>query len=70
MTTKLKMTHTAIREGRAYNCGRDYATKIRFTKRHIIDEYGTKYDLKSGIPIGEKYATYGIKIESIKEMEV
>ena len=63
------MTHTAIREGRAYNHGRDYKTKVRFTKRHIVDEYGIKYDLKSGTPTSEKYATYGINIESIEEIK-
>lgn len=70
MSKKFKMTHIAIREGRAYNAGFKKRTKIRFTKRHIVDEYGQKYSLNTGTPIGESFATYGIDIKSIKEIEV
>ena len=66
--SNLKMTHSAIREGRAYNRGRNYPTKVRFTKRYIVDEFGQKYNLSSGTPVGETYATYGIDIDSIKEL--
>lgn len=43
------MTHNALREGRF----RYYKTRVRFTKRHIVDEYGTKYDLKMVHPLVE-----------------
>jgi hypothetical protein len=69
MATKLKMTHTATREGRAYNRGRNYPTKIRFTKRHIIDEFGQKYNLITGIPTGAHFEVYAIDIQSIKKLE-
>jgi hypothetical protein len=69
MATKLKMTHTAIRKGRAYNRGRNYPTKIRFTKRHIVDEFGQKYNLITGTPTGACFEVYTIDIQSIKKIQ-
>jgi len=63
-----KMTHTATRTGIAYNRGMFSQIEIRFSKKYMIDKYGNKYNLKDGYPSGERFCTFILDINSIKEI--
>lgn len=64
-----KMTHIGNRVGIAYNKGMFEQIKLRETAKFWVSEYKTKYCKLSGYPIGEKFATFKLDIESIKELK-
>ena len=64
-----KMTHTGIEVGLAYNRGIRRPVKLRETKNYYISEYGTKYRKNNGSIVGERFATFGLDISTVKEVK-
>ena len=63
-----KMTHIGNEIGIAYNRGMLMQVQLRETPKYWINEYGRRYYKDNGYVAGEKFATFKLDIESIKEL--
>lgn len=61
----MKYTHNGNVIGIAYRRGESKNCKFRELKNHWADEYNNKYSKINGYPIGEKFATWKLDINSL-----
>ena len=63
-----KITHIGNEIGIVYNRGMFRQVQLRETKKYWINEYGIRYCKNDGSIAGERFATFKLEIESIKEI--